>query len=403
MTDSLRVFDLFAGCGGLSLGLEQAGLSVNWANEIDNNAVLTYRHAHPNTSVFDSDANLLFQRLLDNDQGLPSPGEVDVIVGGPPCQGFSGYNRHRSPNDPRNSLVETFLSFINYLQPRYILMENVPGMLSLGGGATIKLLLTALAELGYQSRLGILQAGYYGLPQNRWRVFVWGARDGEMLPDFPQPTHIFPRITIHGATAFRDSVVKPPATAQTLFWSPLPTTTVGDAIKDLPGIENGGGMDQAEYACSPMSLWQDALRQDSTILYDHKAANLGPVMLERCRAVPRRPGAGWCDLPEHLKPRNLVKHGDNRYENRFGRLHWGGNFNTIVSKPEPYWGSVIHPEQDRVISVRESARAQGFPDRVRFFGSLTDRYRQVGNAVPPPLGKALGIELLKAVGIHVET
>lgn len=122
-------------------------------------------------------------------------------------------------------------------------------------------------------------------------------------------------------------------------------------------------------------------------------------MLARCSAVPRRPGAGWLDLPEHLKPKNLLRHGDDRYPNRFGRLHWSGTFNTILTQALPYWGRVIHPEQDRVISVRESARAQGFSDAVRFFGPQTHQYAQVGNAVPPPLARAIGIEIMRAAGL----
>jgi DNA (cytosine-5)-methyltransferase 1 len=275
-------------------------------------------------------------------------------------------------------------------------MENVPGMLALGKGKVPLMLLSALSSLGYETRLGILQAGHYGVPQNRWRVFIVAATKGSALPPFPKPTHSFPRTTIFGATGYRANVVRPPEGGD-LFWQPLPNMTVWDAISDLPEIANGGGADVARYIAVPRTRYQADLRGDVALL-NHRTVRLGELMLARCRAIPKRPGAGWLDLPDELKPRNLLRHGDNRYDNRFGRLHWKGTFNTILTEVRMYWSRVIHPEQDRVVSVRESARAQGFRDSVRFFGSLTSCYRQVGNAVPPRLGRALGKEILLAAG-----
>jgi len=397
--NSLTCLDLFAGCGGLTIGLGQAGIKVSWANEIDAHAAETYRRSHPGCTVFEEDVNLLYRRLLDRDTDLPRPGEVDLVAGGPPCQGFSGYNRHRSAEDPRNSLVESFLDVVAHLKPRYVLMENVPGMLSLDKGRVPALLLAALESLGYQARLGILQAGYYGVPQNRWRVFIVAASAGLTPPAFPLPVHTFPRTTIFGATAFRANVVKPPGSKADLFWQPAPMVTVWDAISDLPEIPNGGGAEESEYATAPRCANQQMLRAKSSSVWNHTCTRLGELMLARCKAVPKRPGAGWLDLPEHLKPKNLLRHGDRRYDNRFGRLHWEGTFNTILTQALPYWGRVIHPEQDRVISVRESARAQGFNDTFRFFGHKLRCYEQVGNAVPPPLGKALGNEFMRAAGL----
>ena len=119
-------------------------------------------------------------------------------------------------------------------------------------------------------------------------------------------------------------------------------------------------------------------------------------MYSRCKAIPKKPGAGWLDLPYNLKPKNLLRHGDNRYPNRFGRLHWEGIFNTILTHPFPYWSRIFHPEQNRIISARECARAQGIDDNVLFFGKSTNIYKQIGNAVPPPLAKAIGNEIIKA-------
>jgi DNA (cytosine-5)-methyltransferase 1 len=397
MTTKLAAMDLFAGCGGLSLGLQSAGIEVKWANERDLSAAATYAAWDPLVKMSVEDVADYYIRMRDSDKNLPGPGQVDLLAGGPPCQGFSGYNRHRNPKDKRNSLVEVFLDFVVYLKPRFVLMENVPGILSLEKGKVIKLLLASLETIGYQARLGILQAGHYGLPQNRWRVFVFAAAKGQQLPDYPPPTHGFPRSTLFGASAFRQNIVRLNSEGSDLFCSPLPTVTVGDAISDLPVIENGGGSTEAKYTKKSKSDFQRVMRDNSTILTDHRCKDLGELMLTRCKAVPKRPGAGWLDLPHDLKPKNLLRHGDDRYDNRFGRLHWDGIFNTILTKPEPYWSRLFHPEQDRVVSVRECARAQGIPDTVRFCGGMTSAYMQVGNAVPPPLAKAIGLEFINAL------
>jgi len=402
MGNSTKALDLFAGCGGLGCGLSQSGFDVCWANEIDLDAAKTYEGYHSG-KMWAEEASTLLERIVDRERGTPQPGDVDLLAGGPPCQGFTGYNRYRSPHDPRNSLVELYLAFVEVLRPRYVLIENVPGMLQMSGGEVARLLLSTLEGLGYRARLGILQAGHYGLPQNRWRVFVMASREGERSPSFPQPTHAFPRTTIFGATAFRDCVIKASSDGPNLFGTLLPTATVGDAIRDLPLLANGECLDEISYVSPPQSAYQTVLRNEGKTTTSHSCQRMGKVMMERIEAVPRRPGAGWLDLPDHLKPRNLAKHGDRRYDNRFGRLWWEGTFNTIITYAFPYWGRVIHPEQDRVISVRESARAQGFPDAVCFKGPLKAQYRQVGNAVPPPLAAALGREIMKAMGFAVET
>ena len=177
---------------------------------------------------------------------------------------------------------------------------------------------------------------------------------------------------------------------------PKDTVNVGDAISDLPPIENGSGSERMLYENKPISDYQAMLRNGNNFLFNDVCSKMGPVMMKRIRKVPKRPGAGWLDLPDDLKPKNLIKHGDNRYPNRFGRLHWEGIFNTILTKPEPYWGRVVHPTEDRVISVRE-VLTQSFPDNVIFKGRLSEQYKQVGNAVPPLLATAIGHEVVKAL------
>jgi DNA (cytosine-5)-methyltransferase 1 len=392
---SLCCLDLFAGCGGLSRGLKQAGIKVLWSNENNPYATATYRHAHPEVAAFEEDISTFYRRLIDCEANLPRRGEVDLVSGGPPCQGFSGYNRHRSAADPRNSLVESFLDVVELLRPRVVLMENVPGMLSLNNGITARLVLSTLEEMGYQAKLGILQAGYYGLPQNRWRVFILASAAGVSAPEFPQPTYKFPRTTIFGGTAFRSHVIKPIDDQPNLFHQLKPTITVGDSISDLPELDNGGGFDEMDYTSPPLTPYQEMLRSKNTRVHNHRCPKLGPLQLARCKAVPMKIKSGWLDLPRELMPANLLRHGDKRYDNRFGRLHYDGTFNTILTQPHPYWSRVFHPKQHRLISLRESARAQGLPDEMQFFGPLSKGYEQVGNAVPPPVARLLGLEIIR--------
>jgi len=395
--NKLTAFDLFSGCGGLSLGLKAAGFDVRWANEIDGDAAETFVNSAPEVRMANIDANELLRRIEDREPGLPLKGEVDLLAGGPPCQGFSGYNRYRSPDDPRNSLIETFLAFVEVLEPRFILIENVPGMLQMNQGAVPNLITDILDSIGYSSHLGILQAGHFGVAQNRWRVFILASQRGLQLPCFPEPAYAFPRTIVFGARQFRDHIIKGPTEAsEDLFQNIKPGVTVGDAIDDLPAIGNGGGEREMAYQKPAASEFQRSMRQGSILLLDHIAQKQGGIMYERVKAVPKKPGAGWLDLPDHLKPKNLLKHGDNRYPNRFGRLWWDGIFNTIVTRAYPYWGRFIHPTQNRVISVRECARAQGIHDSVRFSGNLYSMYKQVGNAVPPPLAEAIARAIVKA-------
>ena len=388
---SISVLDLFAGCGGLSSGLRSAGLNVKWANENWKPACETYLNSHPETKLFTEDATDLLARINSEDISFPAAGEVDVIAGGPPCQGFSGFNRHRNPTDPRNSLLNVYLGFVDRLRPKLVLLENVPGMLSLDNGSVATALLAALSELGYSTSVGLLQAGYYGLPQNRWRTFVCARAEGIRRPAFPQPTHQFDSIMIHGRSGIRVDleIIKPHAESD-LFRNSQPKTTVRDALGDLPQLNLIDPEGKGPYQSKPSSEYQKSLRNGKRQVTDHVCAGIKPITLERIRALPKKAGVGWCDLPDHLKPKNLVRHGDGRYPNRYGRLDWDGIFNTILTRPHPYWSRVIHPEEDRLLSVRECARAQSFEDTVAFSGTISQRYKQIGNAVPPMLAKKLG-------------
>lgn len=392
---SISTGDLFAGCGGLTAGLESAGLQTRWANECWSPAAATYRISNPDVTLYEEDVRKLLARAVDSTD-LQQQLAVDLLCGGPPCQGFSGWNRFRSLEDPRNSLVEVFLDFVALLDPRLVLIENVTGMLSLEDGRVVSGIREALQEMGYHVRLMVLQAGGYGVPQNRWRVFIAGSKDEEGLLKPPSAIHAFPRTTLFNATSFRSNVVRPPTEPLTgLFDSALPHVTVADALSDLPKLDNGDGLESSPLGPAK-SAYQSTLRAETSTQSCHRTVRLEAINMERVRAL--KAGQSWIHLPDHLKPNNLKNTPGQRYDNRFGRLEWSGIFNTIVNKAEPYWSRVIHPRDDRVISVRESARAQGLPDRIHFEGALRQQYAQVGNAVPPPLARAIGWEMRRALG-----
>jgi DNA (cytosine-5)-methyltransferase 1 len=397
MKRPLTICDLFAGCGGLTLGFQQAGFQVGWANELDRHAASTYADCHPRASVHVEPVEQFHLNALQGARNYPQPGMVDLLVGGPPCQGFSGYNPRRRKDDPRNSLVEVYLDLVAHLQPKGVLIENVPGMLAFEGGKTPKAILKALSDLGYQTRLMILQAGYYGLPQNRWRVFIAATQNGNDLPTPPRPTHRFPRTTIFGATEYRSQVIKPEMEG-TFFDNLEPTVTVGDAIRDLPLLDNGGTpKGTLEYSASATSSYAKSLRGRQRQVANNGCKKLDDINHQRCQALPHNRQVGWLDLPQELKPANLLRHGDKRYDNRFGRLWWDGTFNTILTRAHPYWGRIFHPTSDRVVTVRESARAQGLPDSVVFHGGMSAQYMQIGNAVPPPLARAIAEQFKKVL------
>lgn len=392
----LRALDLFSGCGALSLGLKASGIDPLWANDSDPDAAKTFRENHPGTQFFQLDARDLLNAVSDSKDGFPRRGDIEVITGGPPCQGFCQINRHRSIDDPRNSLVELFFDFVDVLRPRAVLMENVTGILTLGKGHAISSLLDALADIGYNARLAILQCGAYGIPQHRWRVFVLAVQ-GSSAPEFPIPSHAFHRTSFVGMGAWRQHVVYPPQAEWSLFDRPSPATTVGDAIGDLPGIAATKLDEPVKYSKGPQSRLAALLRDSKDdMVWDHVTSKPTALTLRRFRIIP--PGGGWQDLPPNLQPRNLQRYNAASFDCRYGRLRWDEPFTAIVTKPEPYWGRFIHPSEDRLVTVRECARAQTFPDSYCFTGGLMSRFRQVGNAVPPLLARLLGFEIRKALG-----
>ncbi|CAG8825437.1 26379_t:CDS:2, partial [Gigaspora margarita] len=462
----LRAMDIFSGCGGITVGMDQTGvIDTKWAIEFDSSAAMTFEKNNPSAVVYNQCANLLLERAIAehgrqeklNDlkdflgrkvPSMPAPGDVDFIYCGPPCQGFSGVNRYQKADDIKNSLVATSLSYVDFYKPQYFLLENVRGMLCfrLGGEqdgvkikggikmGVIKFILRSLTAMGYQTRFGVQQAGHHGVPQSRRRLFIWGAKQRLYLPDFPQPSTCFAKqgsisILLPNGSSFSYN-------KRANGHAPLPAVSVCDAINDLPEFEfvnphltypataedknekrpfkqvivpeRGWAGDMVtKYESGPLSEYQRQCRKDSEFLHNHVTRAFNQLTVERIIRIPMFPGADHSNLPEKLKPwclsdPNSAASRHNGWKGLFGRLDFNGHFLTALTDINPMGktGTVIHPNQRRIITVRECARAQGFPDKFVFLSDrddVKDMHRQIGNAVPPPLAFSLGRELVRSL------
>uniref|UniRef100_F7GG75 DNA (cytosine-5)-methyltransferase n=1 Tax=Monodelphis domestica TaxID=13616 RepID=F7GG75_MONDO len=453
----LRTLDVFSGCGGLSEGFHQAGISETlWAIEMWEPAAQAFRLNNPGTTVFTEDCNVLLKLVMSGEktnslgQKLPQKGDVEMLCGGPPCQGFSGMNRFnsRTYSKFKNSLVVSFLSYCDYYRPRFFLLENVRNFVSFKRSMVLKLTLRCLVRMGYQCTFGVLQAGQYGVAQTRRRAIILAAAPGEKLPMFPEPLHVFAPRACQLSVVVDDK--KFVSNITRMNSAPFRTITVRDTMSDLPEIRNGASALEISYNGEPQSWFQRQIRgsQYQPILRDHICKDMSALVAGRMRHIPLAPGSDWRDLPNievrlsdgtttrklrytHHEKKNgrsntgalrgvcscaegkpcdpadrqfntlipwCLPHTGNRHNHwagLYGRLEWDGFFSTTVTNPEPMGkqGRVLHPEQHRVVSVRECARSQGFPDTYRLFGNILDKHRQVGNAVPPPLAKAIGLEI----------
>lgn len=384
---NLKVIDLFAGAGGLSCGLEMAGFKSQFACEFVPVYASTYRHNHKDVPVFVQDVRELTGKDILKITGLKK-GELDLLAGGPPCQGFSINAPIRSLDDDRNQLVTDFIRIAGDLMPRFILIENVTGIVSFGNGLVVEEIYKRIEKLGYRIHHAFLFAGYYGVPQIRFRTIFLASRESK-LPNFPKPTHdAKARANFTGA---RKLLVEPlPIESLTL----KPATTVEDAISDLPSVFPGKMSEPIPYASDPLSEYQKVLRSGSLMISNHHTGKLAKINLERMQHIPQ--GGSWRDIPFELLPAGLKRARRSDHTKRYGRLDPQGQCSTILTKCDPHWGCFFHPYEDRTISVREAARFQSFPDHFEFLGPLTDQYAQVGNAVPPLLAKAIGESIIEA-------
>ncbi|KAL5789117.1 hypothetical protein ACOSQ2_004005 [Xanthoceras sorbifolium] len=355
---------------------------------------------------------------------LPFPGDVDVICGGPPCQGVSGFNRFRNPKAPledvKNHQLVVYMNIIEYLKPKYVLMENVVDILKFAGGFLGRYAIGRLVSMNYQARLGMMAAGSYGLPQYRMRVFLWGAQPLKACRHFNvKRKGVVPNEFEEISVAYAKN--EPCELGKAIL--------LGDAISDLPQVNNDAKEDERTYGTTARNEFQKFIRLKRNnvvnlsaaqiasrpgLLYDHRPLELNVDDFERVCRIPKKKGANFRDLPgvlvgddnkvlwdpsmERVKlksgkpliPDYAMKFVRGTSTKPFGRLWWDEIVNTVVTRAEPHNQIVIHPLQDRVLTIRENARLQGFPDCYQLFGPIKERYIQVGNAVAVPVGIALG-------------
>ena len=366
--NALTSIDLFSGCGGLTKGFSMVGVRSIFASDIDENAAKTFCRNFPDTpflckSITDIEKNEVDELLA---------GEVpDIIIGGPPCQGFSLANKRRNKikDDPRNKLFYGFVKFINWYSPKAFVMENVKGLLSMQNGEVIKTIVeefTNAGKYGYNVAYKVLVASDYGVPQNRERVILIGYRkDLNLLPQHPKPYDL-------------DHLV-----------------TVDEAISDLPQIGAGQGTEVQAYPQEPQNDYQQLMRANSTYVLNHVAMKHTPRLIARFEAIKQGQ-----DLLDVWETHGALKRGAPSEKSTI-KFHQN-NQRLFGDRPAPtiaasFQSNFIHPHLNRNFTAREGARLQSFPDDFFFEGMRTkmswekglSQYQQIGNAVPVLLAKAI--------------
>ncbi|KAG9130762.1 hypothetical protein Leryth_012709 [Lithospermum erythrorhizon] len=365
---------------------------------------------------------------------LPLPGDVDVICGGPPCQGVSGFNRFRNVENPladeKNKQLIVFMDIVAFLKPKFVLMENVVDIIKFKDAYLGRYALARLVGMGYQVRMGMMAAGCYGLPQFRMRVFLWGGLSTEKLPQYALPSH---KVVMRGVVPvkFESNMVAYEEGHKTVLKKEL---LLEDAISDLPPVENNEKRDEMPYNGDPKTCFQHFIRLKkevmlgsnaenlglNEVLYDHRPLQLNDDDHQRVCQIPVKKGANFRDLGGvHVGPDNKVAWDPDvervylpsgkplipdyamtfvggTSTKPFGRLWWDETVPTVTTRAQPHNHCILHPTQNRVLTIRENARLQGFPDYYKLIGPIKQRYMQVGNAVAVPVARALGYSLALA-------
>lgn len=342
--NDMNVLDLFSGAGGLSYGFEKAGFTVLLGIDNDEAALNTFKLNHKGSQVLNCDITEVSYK--NEIKSLLGDQRIDVIVGGPPCQGMS-LSGPRNFEDPRNSLYLSYIRLVKEIMPKSFVIENVTGIVSLFKGQIKDHIVEEFTKMGYKVQIKILLASDFGVPQNRKRViFIGTLEDGF---SFPEPVDF--------------------------------TVTTEMAISDLPTLEYELGESESNYLTSPKNEYQKLMRSHSKKVYNHVAANHSDRIKEIIALVPD--GGNYKDLPEEFR------------ETRKFNVAWT---RFPSDKPSPTIDTGhrhhFHYKFNRVPTVRESARLQSFPDDFIFTGNKTQQFRQVGNAVPPIMAKAIAEKLL---------
>lgn len=349
------VIDLFAGCGGFSIGFEKAGFQVTKAVEIDKQIAHTYSMNHANVLMLNDDIG-----SVDNEYNF-TRGEAEVIVGGPPCQGFSMAGARIRKNgfidDPRNYLFKHYLNVVKIVRPKVFVFENVKGIVSMKNGEIFREIVSAFSDPTnfdgnyYFINYKVFKAIEFGVPEKRERLFVIGTLNKSIeLEKIEQLTR-----------------------AQILAKNPsfFDTVTVGDAIAGLPMPSEDGVIENPR----PCNRYQEYLCSKNDTLTNHKATIHTETAVGRMRQIQK--GQNWTSLEEEIR---------SVHSGSYGRMSWDEPSATITTRFDtPSGGRFTHPEENRTITPREAARIQSFPDDFVFYGSKSSICKQIGNAVPPKL------------------
>jgi DNA (cytosine-5)-methyltransferase 1 len=379
----LSTVDLFCGAGGITEGFREAGYRCLYANDCMPEAVETFSYNHPDAWGDPRGIEQVDPAQIRAKLGLKKRA-LDVLVGGPPCQGFSINAPERFLTDPRNKLFKDYLRFLEEFEPKAFLFENVPGLLSLGDGKVFRQILREFDEHGYHVTYKILFAAHYGVPQERWRLILLGSRFAEVPA--PEPTHY-----ATGRANFRGGGTMTFQLDDEDEDKLLPAVKVGEAIGDLPRLEMGEGSETVGYTIEAHSDYARVMRNPLSVTFNHFAAKLSKQNAERMKYV--KPGGSWRDIPHRLLPKGMQRARKSDHTKRYGRLRNDGLAGTVMTKCDPHWGSVFLPDQERSLTVREAARFQSFPDAYKFLGPRVSQYEQVGNAVPVLMAKAIALQI----------
>ena len=374
--DPHTLIDLFCGTGGFSHGFVRDGrFKLIYGIDIDNIASQTARVNHKDSLIETGDITKITFTDLSERLGVDS---VDVIIGGPPCQGFSSLrpNRSTNDNDSRNELYSYFIEFVKHFQPNVVVMENVVGLVTHRNGVTLSEVISGFNEIGYAVDWRILNCANFGIPQKRERFVLIGSKTGSNIR-FPKPTHHFDGKVVGHRNKTRMILSDP---------SLPPALTVNSAISDLPPVSRG---EQVTHYNPPLNEYQIQRRAGSQELTIHKAANHSDKMME----IIRHAGDNIKSIPS-----NLITSG---FSSCYSRMDGEKPGNTITVKfQSPASNKCIHPVQNRSITPREAARIQSFDDSFEFVGPLTQISNQLGNAVPPLLGNVISktvIEIMEEI------
>ena len=347
---SLNVLDLFCGCGGLSKGFEEVGYNILIGVDFEQSALNTFNHNHKTAKGVRLD--LSKSESFDKIDTLLDGNTIDVIIGGPPCQGFS-LTGPRNFDDERNKLYLAMIETVRRYRPKAFLIENVPGMANLYKGAVRDEIIRRFSEIGYNVSYKIVCAADYGVPQIRKRLVFVGLRSNSKQFVFPEP-----------------------------YLNESEYITCEQAICDLPALETSLGEEVSVYETEPLNDFQKQMRATSTILYNHTAINHKPFVKEVISMVPD--GGNYKDLPPGVG------------ESRVFHMAWTRlNSKKPARTVDTGHRNLFHYKWNRCPTVRESARIQTFPDDFVFLGNRGQQNKQVGNAVPVLMAKALATQLLK--------